>query len=93
MNLSDVVKKIPKGSVTSYKEISKILKIHPRTVGRLLNKNPNLIKTPCYRVVCSSGKICGYKLGVSKKTKLLKKEGIRVKKGKIIDFKNVFFKF
>jgi len=69
--------KIPKGKVTSYKEIARKLRIHPRTAGRLLSKNPYPNKYPCYRVVYSDGRV------VSKHIKLLKNEGIEIKQGKI----------
>ena len=75
-----IVKKIPKGKVTTYGIIAKKLKTSPRAVGKALNSNKNLIKIPCHRVVMSNGEIGGYKLGVKKKKKLLKKEGIKVEK-------------
>jgi len=68
---------IPKGKVTTYKIIAKKLRIHPRTAGRLLSKNPHPDKYPCYRVVYSDGRV------VSKHIKLLKKEGIEIKQGRI----------
>jgi O-6-methylguanine DNA methyltransferase len=80
-----VVKKIPKGKVLTYKEVAKLAK-KPRAwrvVGNILNKNKNP-KIPCHRVVRSDGKIGGYNLGRKKKISLLKKEGIKIKKGKII---------
>ena len=71
-----LVKKIPKGKVTTYGEIGKALRIHPRVVGRILSQNEDLEGTKCYRVVRSDGSIGGYKLGRKKKIELLKKDGI-----------------
>jgi len=85
-----IVKKIPKGKITTYKAISIKLKTSPRAVGKALNANPHLIKTPCHRVIHSDGKIGGYKLGIRKKIQLLRKEGIEIKNNRIIkDTKNI----
>ena len=77
--------KIPKGKVTSYKEIAKKLGIHPRAAGRLVGSNPDGDRYPCYKVVYSDGKIGGYtsSKGVREKVKRLKKDGIEVKSGRI----------
>ena len=75
--LQILLTKIPKGKVTTYKIVAKKLKIHPRTAGRLLSNNPHPDKYPCYRVVYSNGRV------VSKHVKLLKKEGIEIKQGRI----------
>ncbi len=79
-----IVKKIPKGKVTTYKAIAKKLNSSPRAVGKALNKNPFLIKIPCHRVVNSNGKVGGYKEGINKKISLLRKEGVEIKNGKIL---------
>ncbi len=84
----NLLNKIPKGKVTTYKAIAKKLKSSPRAVGKALNKNPWPIKIPCHRVIKSNGKIGGYKLGIKNKIKLLKKEGIKIKNQKIFKFKN-----
>lgn len=85
-----IAKKIPKGNVASYKEIAEKLRIHPRAVAMALSKNPHPIKIPCHRVIYADGRIGGYKLGKAKKIELLKKEGIRISKGKISE--DYFFK-
>ena len=84
----NLVRKIPKGKITTYKTLANKLKSSPRAIGKALNKNPWPIKIPCHRVIHANGKIGGYKLGVKKKIELLKKEGIGIKKEKIINFKN-----
>ena len=73
-----IVKKIPRGKVLTYKEVAKIAGF-PRTwraVGNVLNKNYDS-KVPCHRVIKSNGGIGGYNRGIKKKMALLKKEGIR----------------
>ena len=83
---------IPKGKVTTYKELSRILNIHPRKVGLLLKKNLHPIKIPCHRVVYSNGKIGGYSLGIKRKIELLRKEGVEIKNNKV-DLKKYGFFF
>lgn len=89
-----LVRRIPKGKVTTYKALARVLR-KPRTqraVGNALNKNPKLIRIPCHRVVRSDGQVGGYKLGQRKKIKLLKKEGIGIDdKGKINLEKHLFY--
>jgi len=90
----EFTKKIPRGKVTTYKKIAKALNCKAyRAVGTALNKNPYAPIVPCHRVVKSSGEIGGFASGTRNKIKLLKKEGIKIKDNKIVDFKNVFFKF
>lgn len=72
----EVVKKIPKGKVLTYKEVAKKAgnpKAY-RAVGNILNKNFDP-KIPCHRVIRSDGKIGGYNRGSKKKKEILKKEG------------------
>lgn len=88
-------KRIPKGRVSTYKEIGNALggkgQIY-RAVGVALNKNPFAPVVPCHRVVCTGGKIGGFALGVKKKVKLLESEGVKVVNGKIKEFRKVFFR-
>lgn len=89
------VKLIPKGKVSTYKLIAVEISSpsSARAVGNALNKNKNLIKIPCHRVVCSSGAVGGYVLGTKKKIGLLRKEGVRVLKSEKIDLSEYLFKF
>lgn len=71
----EVVKKIPKGKVLTYKEVA-----HKagsagayRAVGNILNKNYEP-KIPCHRVIRSDGKTGGYNRGAENKKRILKKE-------------------
>lgn len=67
-----VVKKIPAGSVLTYKQVA-IKAGRPtawRAVGNILNKNYDP-QIPCHRVVRSDGKTGGYNRGAKTKIKLL----------------------
>ena len=90
------LKKIPKGSVTTYGAIAKYLDTKAvRAVGTAVGKNPNAPSIPCHRVVPSIGKIGNYsgKGGVDTKIKLLEEEGIVIKEGKISAFKEHMYNF
>lgn len=74
-----IVKKIPKGEVLTYKEVA-MRAGKPkacRAVGNILNKNYDP-KIPCHRVIRSDGKIGGYNRGTLNKRKILRKEGIGI---------------
>ena len=81
----DIVKKIPKGKVLSYKEVAKRTGKPKawRAVGSILKQNRNS-QIPCHRVIRSNGKIGGYNKGISKKISLLKKEGLKIKNKKVV---------
>lgn len=72
----NVVKKIPRGSVLTYKDIAMRAGSPSayRAVGNILNKNLDK-NIPCHRVIRSDGKIGGYNKGTKNKEKILKKEG------------------
>jgi methylated-DNA-[protein]-cysteine S-methyltransferase len=85
--------KIPLGKVTTYKVLAKAAG-NPkaaRAVGNACNKNPHSPEVPCHRVVKSDGSIGAYAHGTEAKIALLKKEGISVNNGKIVDFTRVFY--
>ena len=78
-----ILKRVPKGRVTTYKEIALALRSEGyRAVGNAMNKNRNK-DVPCHRVVMSDGKIGGFAFGVEKKIKILRNEGVEVKDGKV----------
>lgn len=80
----DLLLKIPKGKVTTYKEMAKALNTKAyRAVGNAMNKNPDAPKVPCHRVVGSDGKLTGYAFGIKKKKQLLKEEGVQFIKDKV----------
>lgn len=89
-----LLKKIPRGKVSTYKEIAIALgnPLAARAVGNACNKNPFAPKVPCHRVVKSNGELGGFANGVSKKKFLLLREGIKVKNNKALDFDKVCLK-
>ncbi len=96
-----LLKKIPAGKVTTYKDIAQALNTKGyQAIGQILKKNPNAPLVPCHRVIKSDGTLGGYagKTTGAKtltKKKLLEKEGIKFENGtdKIIDFYQKMHKF
>ena len=81
-----VVRRIPRGEFLTYKEVAR-LSGKPRTwraVGNILNKNRNP-EIPCHRVIRSNGEIGSYARGERKKTALLKKEGVKIRKKRVFN--------
>lgn len=79
-----LLKQIPKGKVTTYKELANALNTKAwRAVGSAMAKNTNLIITPCHRVVRSNGQVGEYALGHDKKVRLLSDEGVNIQNGKV----------
>lgn len=80
-----VVKKIPKGEIISYKELAKKIGRPKawRAVGNALSKNQNA-QIPCHRVIKSDGTVGSYNRGQRKKIVLLKKEGA-IQKSQILN--------
>lgn len=85
-----ILKRIPKGKVTTYGAIGEKLSISPRYVGRILSDNIHPVEFPCYKVVRSDGGLGGYTVKGKnnaatlkiKKGKLLK-DGVRFKGNKV----------
>lgn len=83
-----LLKQIPKGKVTTYKALADALGTKAyRHIGQIMKNNPRLDLWPCYKVVCSDGKIGGYTLGQNKKIELLENDGLLISHGKIKDLK------
>jgi|SRR3990172_7444117 len=92
----DVVRLIPKGRVTSYGAIAKYLGSarSSRMVGWAMNGSHRVKpKVPAHRVVNRNGMLTGkhhfptpYLM-----EELLEKEGIKVKKDVVVDFKKLFW--
>jgi methylated-DNA-protein-cysteine methyltransferase-like protein len=74
----ELVRRIPKGRVTTYGEIAKKIHMSPRTVGTALHLNPYEGEVPCHRVVNRDGRISpGFAFGgIGAQRKLLENEGI-----------------
>jgi|SRR3989338_737387 len=86
---------IPKGKVTTYKELGKVLNTKAyRAIGTALRKNPCAPAVPCHRVINSNGKVGNYsgKGGRDAKIELLRNEGIIINNGSA-NLKVFFYKF
>ena len=54
------ISKIPYGKTSTYKLISKKLKLNPHEVGRICGENKFIIHIPCHRVIRTDGSLGGY---------------------------------
>ena len=94
-----LMERIPKGRVTTYGQIARRLNTKAyRAVGNACRKNPYAPRVPCHRVVRSDGTIGGFGgktsgKTVKEKTRLLRKENVEIRNGKIVNFKKILFKF
>lgn len=78
------VKKIPRGKAATYGAVARAVG-RPgawRAVGNALNKNP-FRDVPCHRVVRRNGSAGGYARGTAVKIKLLRGEGVCLRRGKV----------
>lgn len=92
--LYELLSEIPRGRVTTYKELAKKLKTKGyRAVGQIVGANPNAPKVPCHRVVRTDGGLGGYAFGLPKKIEILAKEGVKICDGKVVDFAKKLYKF
>ncbi|MGD9160150.1 MAG: MGMT family protein [Desulfobacteraceae bacterium] len=95
----DLLRKVPEGRVTTYKEIAHALGTRAyRGVGQAMKRNPFAPEVPCHRVVATSGRIGGFQgktsgTSIQKKIKMLKEEGIEFQGDRIKNFKKVLFRF
>lgn len=86
-NVWEILKNIPYGETTTYKEIAKILanqkeisRMSAQAVGGAVGHNPISIIIPCHRVIRSDGSLTGYAGGLDKKIYLLEHERVNVDK-------------
>ncbi|HRN96550.1 MAG TPA: MGMT family protein [Candidatus Levybacteria bacterium] len=86
------VKRVPKGKVTTYGHIAKVLEINPRVVGNALHLNES-DDIPCHRVVNVVGRIApSFGLGgPAEQKKRLEDEGVTFKNEKHVDLKAHLF--
>lgn len=91
----EIVAKIPKGKVMTYKQISLIANVAtPRVVGFAMAANKDTNKVPCHRVIKSDGTLAGYGFGgASVKKKMLEEEGILFSQDGLVDLKRYLFNF
>lgn len=83
----ELVRKIPKGRVTTYGAIAKKLSMFPRIVGYALHLNPNGKRTPCHRVVNRDGRVASsYAFGgPGGQKKRLEEEGVNFRDESHVD--------
>lgn len=83
----NLVSSVPKGKVTTYGAISKIISLDPRVVGYALHANKDPENVPCHRVINSKGKISsGYAFGgAGIQRKMLEKEGVTFSKDETVN--------
>jgi methylated-DNA-protein-cysteine methyltransferase-like protein len=74
----DLVSSTPKGKITTYGALAKLVGVDPRVIGYALHQNKDPENIPCHRVINSKGKISsGYAFGgPGVQRKMLEKEGI-----------------
>ena len=86
--------KIPKGKVSTYGLLAKKLRIHPRYAGKLLSRNTDGVKYPCFKIIRSDGSLGGFtsKHGLKDKIKRLEADGIEIRNNRI-DLKKYLFDF
>lgn len=89
----DIVKKIPRGRVSTYQEIARALNTKAyRAVGQALKKNRNPL-VPCHRVIKSSGELGGFRgKETREKASLLRSEGIEIR-GNRIELERHLYRF
>lgn len=90
-----LVKKIPKGKVVTYKQISQIVEVSPRVVGFALHANKNPKEVPCHRVVNIKGQLAkGYVFGgIGQQRKKLEEEGVKFLKTGEVDLSESQYSF
>lgn len=89
-----LLRRVPKGRITTYKELAQAMGTKAyRAVGNAMNRNPYAPSVPCHRVVASDGSIGGFARGTSEKIRMLKKEGISVKNGKVVNMSRHLYTF
>ncbi len=94
----ELCKQVPKGKVTTYKEIGTVLGMKGyQAIGQVLRCNPYAPIVPCHRVVKSDGSLGGFKgrlqgKEIVEKERLLKKEGVIIQEGKV-DLGKCLFRF
>jgi deoxyribonuclease V len=91
----DLVAQVPLGKVTTYGAVAEALGdiVASRFVGLAMSRNDDIVRVPCRRVVQSDAAIGGYTGGgPTKKTRLLRGEGIEIKGNKVQNLEDVLFK-
>lgn len=84
--------RVPRGRVTTYAAIAKVLGTCPRAVGSALRRNPHAPHVPCHRVVASTLQLGGFRgrwgcehVDVRVKKAMLLREGVRFHGDRVLD--------
>jgi len=94
-----LLKTVPAGRVTTYKALAEALHTKGyRAIGQFMKHNPYAPTVPCHRVVATNGTIGGFNghtigAAIAKKIRMLRSEGIKISKNRIVDFSTVLFRF
>jgi methylated-DNA-[protein]-cysteine S-methyltransferase len=94
-----LLKTVPRGRVTTYKALADALSTKAyRAIGQFMRHNPYAPAVPCHRVVASDGTIGGFSghtsgMAIAQKIRMLRKEGVKITCGRIINFPAVLFPF
>jgi methylated-DNA-protein-cysteine methyltransferase-like protein len=85
-----LVKKIPRGRVTTYGRLAKALRLPggARTAGRAMAASPSGQGVPWHRVVGAGGRLLIREPYASLQRKLLESEGLTLAEKRILDFRN-----
>lgn len=95
----ELLRTVPKGRVTTYKALAVALNTTAyRAIGQFMRHNPFAPEVPCHRVVTNDGSIGGFMgktmgVEIQKKIRLLRAEGVEVRKGKVIEFSSLLYMF
>jgi len=83
----ELVALIPKGKVTTYGALARLVNVDPRVIGYILHQNKDPKHIPCHRVINSKGKISkGFAFGgPGMQKKMLEKEKIVFGKNATVD--------
>jgi methylated-DNA-[protein]-cysteine S-methyltransferase len=93
IKMRQLLRRIPKGKVTTYGALAKKLGTSPRAVGMMLKHNDPRA-APCYKVVRADGSLGGYSGpgGLTTKIRSLRADHIEVKSSRI-DLARTLYKF
>jgi deoxyribonuclease V len=94
LECGNIANQVPEGMVTTYGAIARALgDIRARrAVGVIMNTyDGKRTPMPCHRVVYHDGTLGGFAYGLEAKVKRLKPEGVKVKEGRIVGFKEINF--
>ncbi len=83
----ELLRTVPRGKVATYGQLARMAgrPNSARAVGGFMRTNPDAPRTPCHRVVGASGALTGYSAGqgIKTKKKMLIREGVKFKGGRI----------